>query len=93
MRFAASQLPLIAPKRSTAVMAYSEQVGTNRQRCPKSGLSQRLYRRSAAISRRSIKGVGSVSKRSGGGRESKDQARAMPKVMLDRAFDGIRLPL
>jgi hypothetical protein len=42
MRRSASQPPLVAPKRAIAVIAYSEQVGTNRQRGPSSGLSQRL---------------------------------------------------
>lgn len=38
----ASQLPLIAPKRAIACIAYSEQVGWKRQRGPSSGLIQRL---------------------------------------------------
>jgi len=42
MRRNASQPPLKAPNRSIAVMAYSEQVGTKRQRGPSKGLSQRL---------------------------------------------------
>lgn len=42
MRRIASQPPLSAPKRPMASIAYSEQVGTNRQRVPSSGLIQRL---------------------------------------------------
>ena len=42
MRLAAIQLPRNGPKRSTAPMAYSEQVGVNRQRWPSRGLIQRL---------------------------------------------------
>ena len=42
MRRAASQPPLIAPKRPIASIAYSEQLGTNRQRVPSRGLIQRL---------------------------------------------------
>ena len=42
MRRSASQPPLTAPNRAIAVMAYSEQVGTKRQRGPSRGLSQRL---------------------------------------------------
>ncbi len=45
MRLIASQPPLIAPNRAMACMAYAEQVGANRQRCPSSGLSQRWYPR------------------------------------------------
>ena len=42
MRRIASQLPLSAPNRPMASIAYSEQVGTNRQRVPSRGLIQRL---------------------------------------------------
>ena len=42
MRRAASQLPRSTPNRAIAVIAYSEQVGTKRQRGPSSGLIQRL---------------------------------------------------
>lgn len=42
MRQSASQLPLIAPNRAMASIAYTEQLGANRQFCPKSGLIQRL---------------------------------------------------
>ena len=42
MRRSASQLPLTAPNRATACIAYSEQVGWNRQRGPSNGLIQRL---------------------------------------------------
>ncbi|TCT25999.1 hypothetical protein EDC34_101326 [Thermomonas haemolytica] len=42
MRRAASQLPLIGPNRAIASIAYSEQVGTKRQRGPSKGLIQRL---------------------------------------------------
>ena len=38
----ASHLPLSVPQRSMACIAYSEQVGTNRQRVPSRGLIQRL---------------------------------------------------
>ena len=41
-RLTVSQLPLPAPKRWMASIEYSEQVGTKRQRCPRSGLIQRL---------------------------------------------------
>ena len=42
MRRAASQPPFSAPKRPIASIAYSEQLGTNRQRVPSRGLIQRL---------------------------------------------------
>ncbi len=42
MRLTAIQLPRSGPKRSTAPIAYSEQVGVKRQRWPSSGLIQRL---------------------------------------------------
>ena len=42
MRRSASQPPLSAPKRWIASIAYSEQVGANRQRVPSSGLIQRF---------------------------------------------------
>src|SRR5690554_6935643 len=37
-------------------MAYSEQLGTNRQRGPSRGLNSRLYRRSRKMRKRSITG-------------------------------------
>lgn len=42
MRRSASQPPLGVPKRAIAAIAYSEQLGVNRQRGPSSGLNQRL---------------------------------------------------
>ena len=42
MRRIASQLPLSVPNLPMACIAYSEQVGTNRQRVPSRGLIQRL---------------------------------------------------
>jgi hypothetical protein len=42
MRRNASQLPRNAPWRRIASIAYSEQVGTKRQRGPSNGLNQRL---------------------------------------------------
>lgn len=42
MRRSASQAPLAVPKRAIAVIAYSEQLGVNRQRGPSRGLNQRL---------------------------------------------------
>lgn len=53
-RRTASQEPRTAPKRAMACIAYSEQVGAKRQRGPSNGLIQRLYRRRAPMSSRSI---------------------------------------
>ena len=56
MRRSASQPPRHAPKRSTAVIAYSEQLGVNRQRGPSSGLIQRFSRATVTMRMRSITG-------------------------------------
>jgi DnaK suppressor protein len=54
MRRSASQPPRSVPKRPMAVIAYSEQLGTNRHRGPSSGLIANLYPRNRAMRKRSI---------------------------------------